>query len=117
MARFDVGTGKSSAKYRVISNDSLANYEKVKGVFGFGSCVYNEKLYYFFGGQGFDKIQKARICTDQVVTFDPVTGAYEFIPVTHPQDRQLHTRRQMSSILIDKHYICLGGINTHGYGI
>lgn len=117
MAKFDVGNGRSTAKYRVFTNDILVNHEKVKGVFGFGSCVYNNKLYFFFGGQGFDKIQKARSCTDQAVSFDPDTGVYEFLTLTHPQDRQLHTRRQMTSLLIDKHMLCLGGLNTHGFGL
>ena len=63
MATFDVSRFKNAAKYRVIEKSQLHGDEKISGVFGFGSCVYKGKFYYFFGGLGFDKAARARLCT------------------------------------------------------
>lgn len=82
-----------------------------------GSCVYDHKLYYFFGGLGYNQTKQARCCTSQVIQFDPVTRHYEQYHIWHSPERLLTERRSVTTILFDKNLLCLGGINTHGYNI
>ena len=56
MATFDLNVHMTSQnKYKVLEAGTQTGLSKVKGVFGLGSCNYNNKLYYLFGGLGFHK--------------------------------------------------------------
>ena len=77
MATFDGNHLKNSSKYRVLAPDSQIGLSDVQGVFGMGSCTYQSKLYYFFGGLGYSKTQQVRNCTNQIIEFDPDTRQFE----------------------------------------
>ena len=49
MAIFETSQSSNQAKYKVLEAGTQTGLERIKGVFGFGSCAYNGKLYYFFG--------------------------------------------------------------------
>mgnify|MGYP007004892134 FL=1 len=53
MATIITGHNRSSAKYRMLEQDSQTGLAKVKGVFGLGACTYKDKMFFFFGGLGF----------------------------------------------------------------
>ena len=89
----------------------------MNGVFGFGSCTYQGKLYYFFGGLGFKKDLKVRLCTSQVIEFDPATRSFEQVSIWHKPDRLLAERRYMTTLLVGQKFLCLGGINKQGYAL
>lgn len=55
MATFETSFMRNSAKYRVMEQASMSGLEHIHGVFGFGSCVYKGKLWYFFGGLGYNR--------------------------------------------------------------
>ena len=117
MATISTGHQRSTAKYRVLEQDSQTGLQKVKGVFGLGSCTYKQKMYYFFGGLGFNKSLGERLCTSQVIEFDPETRHYERINLWCNPDRLLSERRYITTLLLGKNLLCLGGINKHGYGL
>ena len=117
MATFDTSSLRSNAKYRVMEPGTQTGLHKVKGVFGLGSCVYNNKLYYFFGGLGFHRTLQVRLCSEQVLEFDPKTRDWKEIHFWHKPDRHLTERRYVTTLLIGKHFLCLGGINKQGYGL
>ena len=77
MATFDTHIIRNTGKYRVMDPSSQTNLDKVNGVFGLGSCSYKGKFYYFFGGLGFNKNLKVRLCTSQAICFDPDTRTYD----------------------------------------
>ena len=87
------------------------------GVFGLGSCVFLNKLYYFFGGLGFDRKLQVRVCSSQVIEFDPESRSYTPIQLWHKPERLLTERRYVSTLLVGEKLLCLGGINKHGYGL
>ena len=95
----------------------MSGLERVKGVFGLGSCCYKGKLYYFFGGLGFDRTLKVRLCTSQVLEFDPDTRKFENFNFWHKPERLLAERRYMATLLLGKKFICLGGVSKQGYGL
>ena len=117
MATFDTHINKNQARYRVMDPSSQNGLDKVNGVFGFGSCTYKGKFYYFFGGLGFNKNLKVRLCTSQAVVFDPDTRSYELMTLWHKPERLLTERRYVTTLLVDRQMLCLGGINKHGYGL
>ena len=63
MATFEANPHNARARYTQLELKTLTNLDKVKGIFAFGSCCYNGKLYYLFGGLGFDRTLKVRQCT------------------------------------------------------
>ena len=117
MATINTGCQRTSAKYRLLEQDSQTGLAKVKGVFGLGSCVYKDKMYFFFGGLGFHRSLKVRLCTSQVIEFDPDTLHYERINLWCNPDRLLSERRYVATLLLGKHLLSLGGVNKHGYGL
>ena len=50
MATFDLSYNMNNGRYRQLEMSTQTGLEKVKGTFGLGSCTYNGKLYYLFGG-------------------------------------------------------------------
>ena len=76
MATFETNFPLNSGKYRVLESAKMHGLEKVKGVFGFGSCCYKGKMYYFFGGLGFNHRMQVRLCTSQALEFDPETCTF-----------------------------------------
>jgi len=82
-----------------------------------GSCTYNNKLYYFFGGLGYSKTQQVRNCTSQVIQFDPDSNNYENFQIWHKPERLLTERRSVTTIIFDRNLLSLGGINKHGYNL
>ena len=117
MATISTGHQRTSAKYRLLEQDSQTGLAKVKGVFGLGSCTYKDKMYFFFGGLGFHRSLKVRLCTSQVIEFDPDTRHYERINLWCNPDRLLSERRYVATLLLGKHLLSLGGVNKHGYGL
>ena len=117
MATFEVNPYSGKSKYWQIERSTQTGLERVNGVFGFGSCAYKGKLYYFFGGLGFKKELKVRLCTSQVIEFDPATRTFEPVNLTHKPDRLLSERRYMTTLLIGQKFLCLGGVNKQGYGL
>ena len=87
MATINTASYKSTAKYRVLEQDTMSGLERVKGVFGLGSCAYKQKMFYFFGGLGFNKSLGERLCTSQVIEFDPQTQHFERINLWCNPDR------------------------------
>ena len=67
MATFDIKSYKGKARYQQLERATMSGLEHVKGVFGLGSTCYKGKFYYFFGGLGFDRTLKVRLCTSQVL--------------------------------------------------
>jgi len=63
MATFETNPHTARVRYTQLERKTLSDLERVKGVFGLGSCCYKGKLYYFFGGLGFDRTLKVRLCT------------------------------------------------------
>ena len=58
-----------------------------------------------------------RNCTSQVVEFNPDTRHYEPVQIWHSPERLLTERRSVTTLLVDRHLLSLGGINKHGYNI
>jgi len=117
MATFDVNYHLSNARYTQLQRSTLKGLEKVKGVFGMGSCLFRGKMYYLFGGLGFDKNLKIRQNTSQIIEFDPKTNTYDRINLWHKPERLLAERRQLCTLLVETKLLCLGGINKHGYAL
>ena len=117
MATFDSSHLQRNARYRVLPTKSLTGLSKVKGAFGMGSCAYKNKLYYFFGGLGYNKRLKTRDNTSQVIEYDPDMRHFEPVVVWHNQQRLLTERRCVTSMLFDRHVLSLGGIDKHGNNI
>ena len=117
MATFDTSKMRNQASYKVLEAVTQTGLDKIKGVFGLGSCAYNNKLYYFFGGQGFERRLKIRLCTSQAFSFDPNTRKYAEVQLWHKPERLLSPRRYITMLLLGKDLLCLGGINKHGYGL
>ena len=117
MATISTGHQRTSAKYRLLEQDSQTGLAKVKGVFGLGSCVYKNKMYFFFGGQGYHRSLKVRLCTSQVIEFDPETRHFQQVHLWCNPDRMLSERRYVTTLLIGQHLLSLGGVNKHGFGL
>ena len=117
MAIFETSTIRNQARYKVLEAVSQKGLDKIKGVFGLGSCAYNNKLYYFFGGQGYERRLKVRLCTSQAFVFDPRTCRYSEFQLWHKPDRMLLPRRYVTMLLLGSDLLCLGGINRQGYNL
>ena len=117
MAIFETSQSSKQAKYKVLEAGTQTGQERIKGVFGFGSCAYNGKLYYIFGAQGYDHLLKERGCTSQAFEFNPDTRNYSEIQLWHDPESLLVPRRYVTSLLVGKDLLCLGGINRQGYNL
>ena len=117
MATFEINTHSSKSRYWQLERSTQTGLERVNGVFGFGSCAYQGKLYYFFGGLGFNKNLKVRLCTSQVIEFDPATRNFEPVNIWHKPDKLITERRYMTTLLVDKKFLSLGGVNKQGYAL
>ena len=58
LATFNINHENSRAKYKILQPSTLDGLEQVKGCFGLNSCVYDSKLYFFFGSLGYNKTVK-----------------------------------------------------------
>ena len=52
-----------------------------------------------------------------MIEFDPDTRHYEPFQIWHKPERLLTERRCVTTCIVDKHLLSLGGINKHGYNI
>ena len=117
MAFFETSQNKNIGDYQVLEAATQTGLETIKGVFGFGSCTYNGKLYYFFGALGYDRRLKLRNCTSQAIKFNPNTRNYSQIQLWHEPERLLIPRRYPTMLCVGKDLLCLGGINRQGYNL
>jgi len=117
MATFEINPRSGRARYQQLERSTQTGLERVNGVFGLGSCCYQRKFYYFFGGLGFNRNLKVRLCTAQVIEFNPETRNFDQINLWHKPDRLLAERRYMTTLLVGQKFLCFGGINKQGYAL
>ena len=55
--------------------------------------------------------------SNEIMEFDPLQNIIKFKTAWHRPESLLQPRSHFSSLLIDKEFLCLGGIGKFGYAL
>jgi hypothetical protein len=87
----------------------------IKGRYGFEGTCYNNKLYFFFGCQMYDKMRLERTCLNEIIIYDPYSNKLiKRIPYKVPDNSMFTPRKNYASFTLNNTFYCHGGINTKG---
>ena len=114
---FDLLPGIRETDFQIIPKNEIENENHIEGVFSLGQCVYKEKCYFFFGSMGFSSLYKERASTNQIIEFDLQRKRWEVKHPFHKPEKFFSGRSHVASLIIDKFYLCLGGINKYGFAL
>lgn len=106
--------GNTDCKWDINLTEYACDSEKLKGRYGFHGVYFNNKIFYFFGCEIYNKQLQERTCLNEIVIYDPYQNEINVQYPYHFPEKFLEPRKYFSGFLLHDTYYCHGGVDTKG---